>query len=127
MSPTHMSKVETAIRTVLAFIEACNRHNVADMMQYLSDDCIFESATPAPDGTVYAGKKAITQFWQDFFHASPQAQIKIEEIFSAGYRCIMRWHTSWADESGNEAHLCGIDIFQVSNGLICQILSYLKG
>ena len=122
-----MSKVETAIRTALAFVEAFNHHDVADMMQYLSDDCVFESATPAPDGGVYAGKEAIMRFWQDFFSASPQAHINIEETFSLGYRCILRRQITWIDESGSEAHLRGVDIFHVKNDLICEIQSYVKG
>ncbi len=127
MSPARMSKVEAAIRIVLAFNEACNRHDTDGMMQFLSDDCVFEDATPAPDGTVYTGKKTIARFWQDFFCTSPHAHIKIEEIFSAGYRCIMRWQTSRVNEAGDEKHLRGVDIFQVSNSLICQIQSYVKG
>ena len=67
MSPIRMSKIEGAIRVVLAFNEAFNRHDVAGMMQLMSDDCVFENTAPAPDGTVYSGKEAVTQFWQDFF------------------------------------------------------------
>jgi ketosteroid isomerase-like protein len=48
------------MRVVLAFNEAFNRHDVAGMMQLMSDDCVFEYTAPAPDGTVYAGKEAIT-------------------------------------------------------------------
>ena len=67
MSPIRMSKVESAIRIVLEFNEAFNRHDMAGMMQLMSEDCVFENMHPAPDGTVYSGKEAITQFWQDFF------------------------------------------------------------
>lgn len=34
-----MSKVESVVRVVLAFNKAFNRHDVAGMVQYLSDDC----------------------------------------------------------------------------------------
>ncbi len=91
MSPIRMSKLETAIRVAMEFNEAFNRHDVTGMMQLMSDDCIFENTSPAPDGTVYSGKEAVTKFWQDFFRESPQAHIEIEEIFSLGLRCVMRW------------------------------------
>ena len=81
MSPIRMSKLESGIRVVLEFNEAFNRHDVAGMMQLMSDDCIFENSDPAPDGAVYSGKEVVTQFWQDFFRESPHAHIEIEEIF----------------------------------------------
>jgi predicted SnoaL-like aldol condensation-catalyzing enzyme len=127
MSPIRMSRLETAIRVVIAFNEAFNRHDVAGMMQLVSDDCIFENNAPAPDGTVYTGKAAVTQFWQDFFHDSPQAQIKIEEIFSLGSRCVMCWRYEWVDAQGQSGHVRGVDLFQEKNGLICEKLSYVKG
>ena len=67
MSPVRMSKLEAGVRTVIAFNDAFNRHDVAGMMQFMSDDCVFENTDPAPDGTVYKGKEVVTRFWQDFF------------------------------------------------------------
>lgn len=115
------------MRTVLAFNEALNRHDVAGMMQLMSDDCIFENTTPAPDGTVYAGKEAVTQFWHDFLRQSPQAHFAIEEIFGLGFRCIVRWRYEWIDAAGQKGHVRGVDIFKLKDGLICEKLSYVKG
>lgn len=125
--PTRMSKLESGMRSVLAFNDAFNRHDVVGMMQLMSDDCVFENTTPAPDGTKYSGKEAITQFWQEFFRASPQAHIQIEEIFGLGHRCIMRWKYTWIDETGNKGHVRGVDIFQEKDDLISEKLSYVKG
>ena len=123
MSPIRMEKIESAMRVVLEFNEAFNRHDIAGMMQRMTDDCVFENTNPAPDGTVYSGKEAVTQFWQDFFRESPQAHIEIEEVFGLGNnRCVMRWKYSWGD-----GYVRGVDIFQVKEGLIRQKLSYVKG
>jgi ketosteroid isomerase-like protein len=127
MSPARMSRVESAIRVVLEFNEAFNRHDVAGMMQLMSDDCVFENTAPAPDGTLYAGKAAVTQFWQDFFRDSPHARIENEEIFGLGLRCVMRWKYSWVDPEAKKGHVRGVDIFLVKNGLIAEKLSYVKG
>jgi len=127
MSPTRMSRIETAIRVVLEFNEAFNRHDVAGMMQLMSDDCIFENTNPAPDGSVFKGKEAVTQYWQGFFLNSPQAHIEIEEIFSLGFRRVMRWRYDWVDVTGKNGHVRGVDIFQVKNGFISEKLSYVKG
>ena len=122
-----MAQIETAIRIVLEFNEAFNRHDVAGMMQLMSEDCVFENTSPAPDGMVYSGKEAVTQFWQDFFHQSPQAHIEIEEIFGFKTQCVMRWRYSWLDGTGKMGHVRGVDIFHVKNGLIGEKLSYVKG
>ena len=127
MSPTRMAKLESAMHIVLEFNEAFNRHDVAGMMQLMSDDCVFENTDPAPDGTVYSGKEAVTQFWQDFFRESPHAHIEIEEIFGLGNRCIMRWKYNWIDVEGKKGHVRGVDIFQVRDGLISEKFSYVKG
>ena len=127
MGPTRMPKLEVSTRVVLEFDEAFNRHDVAGMMQLMSDDCIFENTDPAPDGTAYSGKAVVTDFWQDFFRASPQAHIEIEEIFGFGERCIMRWRYSWVDSAGKRGHVRGVDVFRVRNGSIQEKLSYVKG
>jgi ketosteroid isomerase-like protein len=122
-----MEKVEAAVRIVLAFNDAFNRHDVAGMMQWMSEECIFENTNPAPDGTTYTGKAAVAQFWQDFFRQSPSARIEIEEIFGLGIRCVMRWRYTWVDESGQPGHVRGVDIFKLEGGQICEKLSYVKG
>lgn len=127
MCPVRMSKVESAVRVVIEFNEAFNRHDVEGMMRLMGDDCVFENTSPAPDGTVYLGREAVTQFWQDFFRESPQAHIEIEDIFGYGIRCVMRWKYSWVDVTGDKGHVRGVDIFQLKDGLISQKLSYVKG
>lgn len=127
MSPAQMSKLESTMRMVLEFNEAFNRHDVAGMMKLMSDDCVFENTDPAPDGTRYTGKEAVTQFWQDFFRESPHAHIDIEEIFGLGRRCIMRWKYTWVDAAGQQGHVRGVDIFNEKDGLLAEKLSYVKG
>jgi ketosteroid isomerase-like protein len=127
MSPTRLSRFEAGIRTVLAFNEAFNRHDVRGMMALMSDDCLFENTSPAPDGTVYSAKENIALFWQAFFLESPHARIEIEEIFGLGERCIMRWKYSWVGTNGEKGHVRGVDLFRVRDGLILEKLSYVKG
>ncbi len=127
MSANRQSKGKSAIGIVLAFNEAFNRGDVAGMMALMSDDCRFENTAPAPDGTVYEGKAAVTQFWQEFFRASPRAHIEIEEIFGRRKRCVMRWRYSWVGEDGQPGHVRGVDVFRLRDELICEKLSYVKG
>lgn len=122
-----MSRIETGVRNILAFNEAFNRHDVAGMMQFVSADCIFENSAPAPDGTVYTGREAIAQYWQEFFRQSPQAQRQLEDIFGLGMRCVTRWHLEWVDEAGQEQHIRGTDTFKLKENIIIEQFSYVKG
>jgi ketosteroid isomerase-like protein len=127
MSPTRLSKLESALRTVLEFNKAFNQHDLPGMLELLSPDCIFESASPSPSGALYTGKEAVAQYLQDFFQNSPQAHIETEDAFGLGYHCIARWKLTWTDAAGDEHHLRGADIYRVENGLICERFSYIKG
>lgn len=127
MTPTRLSRLESTTRLVLDFNDAFNLHDVKRMMHLMSDDCVFENTTPAPDGTIYSGKHEVSQFWMDFFLNSPNAHIEIEDIFGLGMHCIMRWKYSWIDEDGHKGHVRGVDIFKVINGFISEKLSYVKG
>lgn len=127
MSPARLDRIESAPRLVMAFNEAFNRHDVPGMMALMSDDCLFENTTPAPDGTVFKGREAVTRFWQEFFGQSTGAHIEIEELFGLGERCVMRWRYTWVNENGQPGHVRGVDVFRVREGLICEKLSYVKG
>jgi ketosteroid isomerase-like protein len=117
-----MSEVESAMRAVLAFNQAFNRHDLAGMMRLVSEDCVFEGFAPAPEGAVYTGKDAIARYYTGLFDKFPDVQIKVEDIFGFGKRCVMRWKLEWGED-----HLRGVNIVTVGNDLISEMLSYTKG
>jgi len=127
MSPIRMSRIESAIRIVLDFYAAFNRHDVTGMVKLLSNDCVLETASPLPDGAVYSGIDDIRGYWDELFRGSPLAHIKIEETFGMGLRCIAHWKYEWEDEDGEKKHIRGIEVFQVKDDLICKMSSYVKG
>jgi ketosteroid isomerase-like protein len=122
-----MSRVESAIRIVLDFYAAFNRHDVTGMMKLLSDDCVLETPDPVPDGEVYSGEDAIRGYWEEFFRESPHANMEIEETFGLGLRCIAHWKYEWTDANGVMNHIRGIQVFQVKDDLISRMSSYVKG
>lgn len=122
MSPVRMSKAESAMRAALAFKDAFNRHDTAGITQLFSEDGVLEDFAPAPNGTVYTGKQAISDYWQDFLRQKTNIRMTIEDIFGYGERCILRWKLEWGED-----HLRGVDIVTVKDDLICEMLSYAKG
>lgn len=122
-----MAKLEAAMRVVLAYVEAFNRHDLDGMMALTSEYSVYENTFPAPDGERFAGREAIAAYWQAFLEQSPHARLDIEEIFGFGRRCVLRWRYDWIDEAGQAGHVRGVDIYRVENDLITEKLSYVKG
>jgi predicted SnoaL-like aldol condensation-catalyzing enzyme len=104
------------------FNRALNAHDADGMMALMSADCVFENTYPPPDGERLVGRAAVAAFWQAFFHGSPAANIRIEELVAAGERAFQRWAYQWG-----EGHVRGVDIFRIENGKISEKLSYVKG
>lgn len=126
MSPTHLSRIEAGIRSVVEFSEAFDRRDVDGMMRLMSDDCVVEDTCRGPDGDAYAGREAVTRFWRDLFLVSPQCRFAVEEVFGLGQRCAMRWRREWTGAGGEKERLRGAYLFKFRGGYICEILAYVK-
>jgi ketosteroid isomerase-like protein len=122
-----MERLETAIRLVLEYKDAFNRHDVRGIMNLMSEDCLIDTTDASPDGIVIPGRENADRYWQDYFHRSPQAHLEIEEVFGLGNRCILRWKSTWIDGAGKNRHVRGVDIFLVRENLIREQRSYVKG
>lgn len=116
------------VAAVERFNAAFARHDVDAVMALMTDDCVFENTSPAPDGERHEGQAAVRAFWERFFAASTAAEFAVEEIFAAGDRCVVRWSYRWAeDRPGRPGHVRGVDLFTVRGGKVAAKLSYVKG
>jgi len=105
------------------FTAALNSHDLDAVMALVTDDIVFESTSPAPDGTRYEGHAAVRQVWGEMMASTPQARFAVEEQFPAGPgRVIVRWRYDWGD-----GHVRGVDVIRVRNGQIAESLAYVKG
>ncbi len=90
-------------------------------MAFLSDDCVFDSTGPAPDGSRHVGHEEIRRAWQPIFEDA-SSRFEAEETFSAGDRVVQRWRYDW-----DGGHVRGVDLFKLRDGKITEKLSYVKG
>ena len=56
------------------FTAALNSHDLDATMALVTDDIVFESTSPPPDGTRYEGRDAVRQIWGEMLAATPQAR-----------------------------------------------------
>ncbi|MCE7984795.1 MAG: nuclear transport factor 2 family protein [Caldilinea sp. CFX5] len=116
-----------AVQIVLAFNDALNAHDVDAMMALMTENCVFENTSPAPDGAHYQGQAAVRAFWEEFFRSSQGQHIMVEEIAAWEDRCVMRWRYQWQSADGQSGYIRGIDLYKLAGGKIAEKLSYVKG
>ena len=127
ISRTDNDAHDPVLGIVIRFNDALNARQLDAMMALLTEDTVFENTFPPPDGSRYEGKSAVRSFWEDFFRASLASRFEIEEITALGEQCAMRWVYHWASLDESAGHIRGADIYRITNGLIAEKLSYVKG
>ncbi|MGD0811103.1 MAG: nuclear transport factor 2 family protein [Acidimicrobiales bacterium] len=109
------------LEVVEAFGQAWALHDLDAAMQFLSDDCVFDSTGPAPDGSRHVGRDEVRLAWEPIFKDA-SSRFEAEETFSADNRVVQRWRYDW-----DGGHVRGVDLFKVRDGKITEKLSYVKG
>jgi uncharacterized protein (TIGR02246 family) len=116
-----MSDPSDAAAVVAAFGAAWQAHDLERTLQLITDDCLFESTGPAPDGVQHKGRDEIRQAWQPIFDDT-NSRFEVEESVACGDRVVERWTYTW-----NGGHIRGIDLFKVRDGKVAEKLCYVKG
>ncbi|HLN18189.1 MAG TPA: nuclear transport factor 2 family protein [Acidimicrobiales bacterium] len=110
-----------ALQVVEAFGAAWGAHDLDATLALTTDDCVFDSTGPAPDGSRHVGRAAVRAAWQPIFD-DVGATFEAEETFAADDRVVQRWRYTWGD-----GHVRGVDLFTVRDGKVAEKLSYVKG
>lgn len=109
------------IEVVEAFGAAWAAHDLGATLALVTDDCVFESTGPAPDGTRHVGRDEVGAAWAEIFEDATSS-FEVEEAFASGDRVTQRWRYSWSG-----GHVRGVDVFTVRDGLVSAKRSYVKG
>jgi ketosteroid isomerase-like protein len=109
------------IEVVEAFDAAWGAHDLDAALALMTDDCVFESTGPAPDGIRHVGRDQVRRAWRPVFDDASSV-FEVEELVVAGDRVLQRWRYSWID-----GHVRGVDVFTVRDDLVAVKLSYVKG
>jgi len=113
-----------SVAVVERFNQAFARRDVDAVMALMTDDCVFENTSPAPDGERHVGQLAVREFWTRFFAETVEPRFDAEEVFGCGDRVVCRWRFTWGD---GEGHVRGVDVFRVRDGKVTEKLAYVKG
>jgi ketosteroid isomerase-like protein len=97
------------------FNDAFNRHSVDEVMSLMTNDCVFESTGPAPDGQRHVGQTAVRTCWTELFAGAPQAHFSGR----GNVRCRGSLHGSLAIRLGRWPHT-GVDVLRVCDGKVAE-------
>jgi uncharacterized protein (TIGR03086 family) len=106
---------------------AFGRGDVDAIMVLMTDDCVFESTGPAPDGERHEGAGDVRRQWEQLFSGTRDPAFSEEEAFVAGDRGVLRWRFDWVDDDGSPGHVRGTDVLRFRDGKVSEKLSYVKG
>ena len=112
---------DAALDLIHAFNAAWNAHDLNAALDLCTEDLVFETTNPAPDGRRIAGRAAVREEWLPIF-AETHGRFDFEEIFAAGDRVVQRWRYDWGS-----GHIRGVDVLTVRDGRIAEKVSYVKG
>lgn len=112
---------------VQAFSAAFARADLPALRGMVTDDVVFESTSPAPDGQRFEGVDAVLEVWSEIVRGSIDPVFAEEESFLSGDRAVVRWTYSWTSADGSPGHVRGVDVMRFREGKVCEKLSYVKG
>jgi uncharacterized protein (TIGR03086 family) len=118
---------------VAAFGAAFATVDVDAIMALMTDDCVFESTSPPPDGTRYEGAAAVRAVWDGLRSQTTDPRFETEHMTVYDDRAVVRWVFSWAEpeesmeQQAGRGHIRGVDLIRLRDGLVAEKLSYVKG
>ena len=111
-------------RTLALFNAAFGDGDLDAALALVTDDIVFESTSPAPDGQRVQGRDAVRAAWTQVMR-TPGMSFTEEESFVSGDRAVVRWRYAWGGP--DSGHVRGADVIRFRDGLVCEKLSYVKG
>ncbi len=116
-----MASDSQIVKLLETFGNAWNDHDLDTALGLTTEDVVFESTGPSPDGVRSVGRAAVRAAWEPIF-GDEAAHFDGEELIVSGDRAVQCWTYRWAG-----GHVRGIDLFRIRDGLVAEKLSYVKG
>jgi ketosteroid isomerase-like protein len=117
-----MPQPDTA-EVIKRFNDAFVQRDPGKLADLVADDCVMESAQPAPNGARYEGYDACLTLWQELI-ADLDGSFEPEEVVVSGDRATIRWRYRFGE--GDENSVRGVNLMQVRDGKIVEALGYVK-
>jgi steroid delta-isomerase-like uncharacterized protein len=110
-----------------AFADAWNRHDADALMQFMTDDCVFESSAGSEVcGTRSAGRDAVRAAFAAVWETFPDAAWRDARHLVWGDRGVSEFTFTGTLADGTRVEVHGCDLFTFRDGRIALKDSYRK-
>ena len=107
--------------------DAFNRHDIAGIMAYFADDCVFNTiAGNEAHGTRIEGAEAIAAAFTGVWKAMPDANWAHHGHFVHDDRAVSEWTFSGTNADGSRVEAEGCDLFTLRDGKIIRKQAFRK-
>ena len=118
---------QVTVDDLAKFADAWTRHDLDDLMTYMSDDCMFQlSMGPDIDGTRFVGIDQVRKGYQKVLDAFPDGQWVDDSHFVAGDRGVSEWTFKATGLDSSVVEVRGCDIYTFKDGKISVKNSFRK-
>jgi steroid delta-isomerase-like uncharacterized protein len=105
-----------------AFLAAFNAHDVDAIMEFFTEDCVFDT----PRGQRLVGKEQVREGIQARFDGIPDIRYEDDRHWTAGDRAASEWTIRGTQATGQPIEVRGCDLFELSGDRISRKDSFWK-
>jgi len=118
---------EVTVGFLKEFADAWNRHDIEDLMTFMTKDCVFQFSTgPDIDGTCHEGHGKVREAYQFILSTFPDGRWGDDSHFVAGDRGVSEWTFTATGPDNKPIEARGCDIFTFRDGKIAVKNSFRK-
>ncbi|MDL5159787.1 nuclear transport factor 2 family protein [Actinomycetospora sp. Odt1-22] len=122
---THAQNV--TVETLEALMKAFNAHDLDAIMEYFTDDCVFDASKgPDPWGARSTGKAAVRAALAARFEGVLDVQYDADRHWICGDLGVSEWLVHGTTTTGATVRARGCDHWEFRDGLIARKDSYWK-
>lgn len=110
-----------------AFLAAFNAHDLDAIMEFFTDDCVFEMPRgPAPGGRRLVGREEVREGIRSRLEGIPDVRYDDDRHWVSGDRGVSEWTIRGTQRTGEPIEVRGCDLFEFSGGRISRKDSFWK-
>src|SRR3954471_4504528 len=114
-----MAVAAVGISTLQAFLAAFNQHDADAVMEFFTEDCVFETPRgPDPNGRRLIGKAEVRKGIEARFAGIPDIHYGDDRHWVCGDRGVSEWLITGRATDGRPIEVRGCDLFEFEDGKI---------
>jgi ketosteroid isomerase-like protein len=119
--------MEPSVKMLKEILDAFNRHDLDSIMEYFTDDAVFEMPKGAdPWGIRFVGKENVRTGLATRFSGIPDVHYGEDEHWIAGDRGVSEWTLTGTTLAGVSLRVRGCDLWTFRDGLVVRKDSFWK-